>query len=83
VLAAGELTLGATLLLPVIPTGLAGLGLAALSAGLLGLYLRTPGAPGGQPAADPAGRSSGQGRLVVRHRPVVRDRRLTSRGRDD
>jgi hypothetical protein len=39
----GEVTLGAALLLPLVPTGVAGLGLAAFSTGLLGLYLRTPG----------------------------------------
>lgn len=38
-----EITLGAALLLPVVPTVVAGAGLAAFSAGLLGLYLRTPG----------------------------------------
>jgi hypothetical protein len=43
VLAAGELTLGAALLIPAVPAGLAGLGLTCFSAGLLGLYLRTPG----------------------------------------
>ena len=42
-LGAGELTLGASLLLPIVPTPLAGLGLASFSAGLLGLYLRIPG----------------------------------------
>ncbi len=42
-LAAGEIALGAALLLPVVPTGVAGLGLAGFSAGLLGLYLRVPG----------------------------------------
>ena len=42
-LSAGEITLGAALLLPVVPTALAGAGLAAFSAGLFGLYLRTPG----------------------------------------
>ncbi len=42
-LSAGEMTLGAALLLPVVPTGLAGAGLAAFSAGLVGLYLKTPG----------------------------------------
>ena len=42
-LGAGELTLGASLLLPIVPTALAGLGLAGFSAGLLGLYLRIPG----------------------------------------
>jgi hypothetical protein len=43
------------LLLPIIPTALAGLGLAGFSAGLLGLYLRIPGmrqnAHGGSGAA--------------------------------
>ncbi|CAM3317673.1 hypothetical protein KIPE111705_01925 [Kibdelosporangium persicum] len=39
----GEIALGAALLLPVVPTAVAGLGLTAFSAGLLGLYLRTPG----------------------------------------
>lgn len=39
----GEITLGAALLLPLVPTGLAGLGLTAFATGLLGLYLRTPG----------------------------------------
>ena len=42
-LGAGELTLGASLLLPIVPPALAGLGLAGFSAGLLGLYLRIPG----------------------------------------
>jgi uncharacterized membrane protein YphA (DoxX/SURF4 family) len=43
VLSAGEITLGAALLLPVVPTLVVGAGLTAFSAGLLGLYLRTPG----------------------------------------
>jgi uncharacterized membrane protein YphA (DoxX/SURF4 family) len=42
-LGAGEITLGAALLLPIVPRALAGLGLAGFSAGLLGLYLRIPG----------------------------------------
>jgi len=42
-LGVGELTLGASLLLPIVPPALAGLGLAGFSAGLLGLYLRIPG----------------------------------------
>lgn len=42
-LSAGEMALGAALLLPVVPTAVAGLGLTAFSAGLVGLYLRTPG----------------------------------------
>jgi hypothetical protein len=40
-LAAGELALGAAVLL--LPGAIAGAGLAAFSAGLIGLYLRTPG----------------------------------------
>ncbi len=43
VLSTSEIALGAALLLPVVPTLVAGAGLAAFSAGLLGLYLRTPG----------------------------------------
>src|ERR1700734_2748605 len=42
-LAAGEISLGAALLLPVVPAAVAGAGLAAFSGGLLGLYVRTPG----------------------------------------
>lgn len=42
-LAAGELALGAALVVPIVPTGLAGAGLTGFSAGLLGLYLNTPG----------------------------------------
>ncbi|MEV6894755.1 hypothetical protein [Kribbella sp. NPDC051137] len=42
-LATGELVLGAAMLSPVVPAALAGTGLTAFSAGLLGLYLRTPG----------------------------------------
>jgi hypothetical protein len=40
---AAELTLGTALLFPVIPAVVAGAALTAFSAGLLGLYLRTPG----------------------------------------
>jgi hypothetical protein len=39
----GEIALGTALLLPIVPTALAGAGLTAFSAGLLGLYLKTPG----------------------------------------
>jgi hypothetical protein len=42
-LAVSEIALGSALLLPVIPTAVAGAGLAAFSGGLLGLYARTPG----------------------------------------
>jgi hypothetical protein len=42
-LAAGEIALGAALLLPVVPAAFAGAGLTAFSGALLGMYLRTPG----------------------------------------
>ena len=42
-LSAAELALGAALLVPVIPSAVAGAGLTAFSGGLLGLYARTPG----------------------------------------
>lgn len=42
-LATGEITVGSTLLLPVVPPALAGAALTGFSAGLLGLYLKTPG----------------------------------------
>lgn len=42
-LAYGEIALGATLVLPIVPSAVAGLGLAAFSGGLLGLYMQTPG----------------------------------------
>jgi uncharacterized membrane protein YphA (DoxX/SURF4 family) len=42
-LAVSEVVLGSALLVPLVPTRLAGLGLSAFSAGLLGMYLKTPG----------------------------------------
>jgi hypothetical protein len=42
-LAAAEITLGSALLLPIVPSAVAGAGLAAFSGGLLGMYARTPG----------------------------------------
>ncbi|NRQ50118.1 hypothetical protein [Aeromicrobium stalagmiti] len=42
-LAAGEIALGAALLTPAVSPTKAGLGLTAFSAGLLGLYAKTPG----------------------------------------
>jgi uncharacterized membrane protein YphA (DoxX/SURF4 family) len=42
-LAASEVALGAALLIPFVPAALAGAGLTAFSAGLLGMYLRIPG----------------------------------------
>jgi hypothetical protein len=42
-LSAGELAMGAALLVPMVPAVLAGAALTAFSAGLLGLYLKVPG----------------------------------------
>ena len=42
-LGVGETALGAALLLPVVPAGLAGLGLAGFAGGMLGMWWRTPG----------------------------------------
>jgi uncharacterized membrane protein YphA (DoxX/SURF4 family) len=42
-LAVGEVTLGSALLLPFVPTAVAGLGLAGFSGALLGMWWRTPG----------------------------------------
>ena len=55
-LSTAEIALGAALLLPVVPTALAATGLAAFSAGLVGLYLRTPGMrQGGSLSPTPEG----------------------------
>ncbi len=42
-LGAGEVAVGSALLLPVVPSGLAGLILTGFSGSLLGLYIRVPG----------------------------------------
>lgn len=42
-LPAGEIAIGSALLLPFVPSWLAGLGLTAFGAGLVNMYLRTPG----------------------------------------
>lgn len=42
-LAVAEILIGAALVVPVVPAGVAGLGLLGFGAGLLGLYARTPG----------------------------------------
>ncbi|GGT10256.1 hypothetical protein ACFFV7_04440 [Nonomuraea spiralis] len=42
-LSKGEIALGAALILPFVPSLLVGAGLTAFAAGLLGLYLKTPG----------------------------------------
>jgi hypothetical protein len=42
-LAIGEIAVGTTLLLPVVPAAVAGAALTAFSGGLIGLYLKTPG----------------------------------------
>src|SRR5258708_1855288 len=43
VLSAGEIALGAALLTPLVPAGVAGAGLTAFSAGLLSIYWKMPG----------------------------------------
>jgi hypothetical protein len=42
-LAVAEITVGSSLLLPFVPSIVAGAGLAAFSGGLLGMYVKTPG----------------------------------------
>jgi hypothetical protein len=42
-LAAGEIALGSALLVPAVPSAVVGAGLVAFSAGLVQLYLKTPG----------------------------------------
>ena len=42
-LSTSEIAIGAALLMPIVPTAVAGAALTAFSGGLLGLYLRTPG----------------------------------------
>lgn len=41
--AVGEIALGSALLLPIVPAGLAGLGLVGFAGGMLGMWWRTPG----------------------------------------
>lgn len=51
----GEIAVGAALLLPFVPTKVAGLGLAAFSGSMVSMYLRTPGmteADGVRPTQD-------------------------------
>ena len=43
VLSVGEIAVGAALLLPIVPAGLAGMALIGFSGALLGMYVRTPG----------------------------------------
>jgi hypothetical protein len=45
-LALAEIALGAALLVPIVPARVAGAALTAFGAGLIGLYLRTPGMHG-------------------------------------
>ena len=75
-LAVTEIALGSALLLPVVPAGLAGAGLTAFSAGLLGLYGRTPGMrKEGSPFPTERGITPGQGRVDAGHRPRSGHRR--------
>ena len=56
-LAAGEIAVGSALLLPVVPAALAGAALTGFSAGLLGLYVRTPGMRRGRGTCGPPRRA--------------------------
>ncbi|MFZ0119890.1 MAG: hypothetical protein WAN20_05970 [Pseudonocardiaceae bacterium] len=69
-LSASELAIGAAVLLPFVPAGVAGAALTVFSAGLIGLtYARQACAARG--VCDPPSRASaGQGRVVGRHRNV-------------
>lgn len=42
VLAVGEIAVGSTLLLPIVPAGLAGLALTGFAGALVGMYIKTP-----------------------------------------
>jgi hypothetical protein len=80
-LAASEIALGASLLVPVIPSAVVGAGLTVFSGALLGLYARH--AQGRHPVPHPAGHRPSQRRLDARHRPRPSHRRphLTPRSR--
>ena len=56
-LAVSEIAVGSALLLPVVPAAVAGAALVGFSAGLLGLYVRTPGMRRGRfdPRSTPEG----------------------------
>ena len=56
-LAVSEIAVGSALLLPVVPAAVAGAALVGFSAGLLGLYVRTPGMRRGRldPRSTPQG----------------------------
>ena len=69
-LAATEITLGSALILPIIPSALAGAGLAGVFRRAARAVRQDAGdAQGGQPAPHPAGHSAGQGRVDAGHRP--------------
>src|SRR5271165_717523 len=61
-----EVALGSALVLPFVPSAVAGAGLTAFSGGLLGQYARH--AQGKQPLPDAAGDRAGQGRVDDGHR---------------
>ncbi len=61
IISAVETGLGAALLLPIVPSRLAGLGLAAFSGGMLAMYFRTP-----EMTEDDGVRPSQQGTAVAK-----------------
>ena len=80
-LSVSEVVVGAAVLLPFVPAGVAGAALTAFSAGLIGLYLlNVRHASGRESATHPAGPPAGQGRLVGGHRGVPGHRRPSRMG---
>jgi hypothetical protein len=64
-----EMTLGAALLAPFLPSRLVGVGLGIFSGSLLTMYRRTPRHDRGRwHPTEPEGDGAGKGRLDVRHR---------------
>jgi hypothetical protein len=76
ILSNSEMALGVALLVPFVPSALAGAALTGFSAGLVRLYLKTPGMrQPGQHQADAAGYRYGQGRVAAGRRIDLAPRR--------
>ena len=66
ILSTGEIALGAALLIPFVPSALVGAALVGFSAGLVQLYLKTPGMRQGQPQTYSGRARPRQGRVAAR-----------------
>ena len=73
-LAGTEIALGSALLLPVVPSAVAGAGLAAFSGGLLGLYVPPPACARRAPRSPPSRAYRWPRTCGSRHRPRARPR---------